>query len=307
MLTTILFFTSCKKTQPDSDAVIWNARKIAIQNKVKTDIANLKVLLPYTISRAVNGNISLDNQKINEYFSINSSSLNKVSTVIKPKNTNDIIANIKAKQLSSTTPIVGEPGDPVDEEDPYEVLTSVGYRNNYRIATENYTDLNSYIFTLNAISQDIINTALLTVDEKVMMYTEIEFLKQFATDLETNPDYWITMYAPIEYRNQTSFIKNSSLMSIGNIDLTGKTIMAGAKPNQGCKIDTRSVLIGGVVSGFWAAVGAAKVGALAGTVTVPGIGTVTGAVSGFMAGFASGFTVGVVTGVVGSLLYTCGR
>lgn len=294
-----------KKTQLDSKSINWDIRKVEIVNKVKADIASMKAILPYTISRTVNGDISFDNQKITKYYNISDPSVNKISTFSKPKNTNDIIASIKAKQLSSLNPGEEGPSTPIDENDPYEILTQDGYRNNYRLATENYTDLASYIVTMNAIQTDIINTTLLTEDEKVMMYTEMEYLKQYATDLETNPDYWINLYAP---STTTSAITHTnSIMSVQNVGLEGKNILGKPQPRLGCKIDVRSVLIGGVVSGFWAAVGAAKVGAVAGTVTVPGIGTVTGAVSGFMAGFAAGFTVGVVTGVVGSLLYTCGR
>lgn len=303
--TGILFFASCKKTDSNTTSLNWDVKKQEIANKVKTDLANLKAILPYTISRANSGDVSFNNQKITEYYNITGTSTNKITTFSRVKNSSELIANIKSKQLS-TLPGEDTPADPVDEEDPYEVLTRDGYRNSYRRATENYTDLASYLIVMNGISETIISTYLLTEDEKVMMYTEIETLKQYATDLETNPDYWMDLYAPSESGTGVSFVKNNSIMSTGGAAL-GKNIIMGAKPRLGCKIDVRSVLISGVVGGFWAAVGAAKVGAVAGTVTVPGIGTVTGAVSGFMAGFAVGFTGGVVTGVIGSLLYTCGR
>ena len=40
----------CKKMGPDSKTVDWDAKKIEIANKVKTDLNNVKALLPFTIS-----------------------------------------------------------------------------------------------------------------------------------------------------------------------------------------------------------------------------------------------------------------
>lgn len=303
--TGILFFASCKKTDSNTNSLNWDVKKQEISNKVKTDLANLKAILPYTISRANNGDISFNNQKITEYYNIHSTSITKTFTYSKPKTSDEIIANIKAKQLSSLNPNEGGPSNPIDEDDPYEVYTRDGYRNNYRLATENFIDLPSYLATMNAISEDIISSSLLTTDEKVMMFTEIETLKQFAIDLETNPNYWIDLYAPSEASSGSSFVKNNSIMSIGGSTNTKNIFMV--TPRQGCKIDTRAALLNGVVGGFIAAVGYAKVGAIAGTVSVPGVGTVTGAVSGFMAGFALGFVTGVGKAVVLDLLKTCGR
>ncbi|SFA50205.1 hypothetical protein SAMN04488511_10913 [Pedobacter suwonensis] len=163
-----------------------------------------------------------------------------------------------------------------------------------------------YIVAMDGIASDMIASIHVSEDDKVLMYTEIELLKQLATELETNPDFWINLYAPpvLEPVPATGFLKTASLMSVGT---TSGPVRYATSPRQGCKIDTRGVLASAVVGGFWSAIASAKVGAVAGTVTVPGIGTVTGAVSGFMAGFAFGFTTGAVTGVIGSLLLTCGR
>ena len=132
--------------------------------------------MPYAISKASNGDISFNNEKIVKYYNLDNQEINQISVFSRPKNTNEIISGIKARQLSSLTPVDGDPGDPLDE-DPYEVLSRDGFRNNYWIATQNYTDLASYTFTLNAIGEDIVSTTLLTIDEKITMYTEIEYLK----------------------------------------------------------------------------------------------------------------------------------
>ena len=248
----------------------------------------------------------VNNQKINEYYKV-SNIANKITTISYPKNTGDVIDGIKAKQLS-TLPGEGGPATPVDEDDPMLKITEEAYRTYYWEATQNYTDLASYVTALDGIASTMLADLSVTEERRVLMYTEIETLKQYAIDLETNPDYWINLYGPQDSDPpSTSVVVTNSVMAVGGIGHFGNTIMGGVPPRQGCKISTRNVLMGSVIGGFVGAVGAAKVGAIAGTVVVPGIGTVTGAVSGFMAGFAAGFVGGVATGIVAELMLTCGR
>lgn len=126
--TGILFFGSCKETDSDANLLNWDVKKQEIANKVKTDLTNLKAILPYTISRAASGDISFNNQKITEYYKIAGTSTNKIATFRRAKNSSELIVNINAKQLS-TLPGEDTPVDPVDEEDPYVVLTRDVYRN----------------------------------------------------------------------------------------------------------------------------------------------------------------------------------
>lgn len=188
-----------------------------------------------------------------------------------------------------------------------EVITADSYRYRYWKATEDFTDLSSYHAILNTIESEVV-TGVDPDEYKAQLYTEIEFLKQFSTELETNADYWINLYYTSEQftgsSGGSSVIKNNSKMS--NV---GSVIMNGSlnPPDLDCKIDTRGILMGAVVGGFANAIKGALVGAAGGTIAVPGFGTVTGAVAGFMVGFATGFTSGVVLGTITSLALTCGR
>lgn len=309
-----LFFVlifSCKKIESDKSSINWDLKKVEIANKVKEDLNSLKALLPFTISRANNDDVSFDNLKINEYYKVQNPTANNVIAYKAPKNTGDIIANIKAQKLSNEPIEDDEPGEPIGVS-PDMALVAEGYRNQYWMATNDYQDLASYLVQLNNIASDLIASQYVSTDEKVMMYFEIEMLKQYATDLETNPNYWIELYAPQELSLTGSVTaKGSSVMSIGSESLADKVIMSppyhpGGKKN-GCKINVRGVLAGAVLSGLANGVRAGTVGLVAGTVTVPGIGTVTGAVSGFMSGFAVGFVSGIVSGVVVELMTSCGR
>ncbi len=301
----IALIFSCKKIESDRNITDWDLKKVEIANKVKTDLINLKALLPLTISRVSNGSFLIDNQKISEYYRLSNVS-NKVTTISLPKSTDDVIANIKLRKLSSM-PGEEAPATPVDEDDPMLKITEETYRVYYWEATQNYTDLASYITALNGIASTMLADWGVTEEKKVLMYTEIETLKQYATDLETNPDYWINLYAPQDDNQQaTAVVKTNSIMAAGGVGLNLNTTMAGNPPRQStCKINTRDALRTGIMGGFTAAVGYAKIGAVAGTVTVPGVGTVTGAVSGFMSGFAFGFVSGVVGSVAEQLFWSC--
>jgi hypothetical protein len=131
-----------------------------------------------------NGSFLIDNQKISEYYRLSNVS-NKVTTISLPKSTDDVIANIKLRKLSSM-PGEEAPATPVDEDDPMLKITEETYRVYYWEATQNYTDLASYITALNGIASTMLADWGVTEEKKVLMYTEIETLKQYATDLETN-------------------------------------------------------------------------------------------------------------------------
>ncbi len=306
LLILIVFSLSCKKSETNLNVTNWDAKKLEIAKRVKANLDSVKLLLPYAISRVENGDISYNTQKIKGYFNISNTKPDESVIFSRPKNSLDLIDQIKTNK-SSTVPNLENPENPIDEEDPYEYYTSSGFRNLYRIATENFTDLNSYLTTLTGISEDLIATTLIDEDDKVLMYTEIETLRQYAIDLETNPEFWLNLYAPQQYTQVSSSVQNNSIMAVGNEHFGGAILMGGNPANQGCKIDVRRALVNGIVGGFIAGAGYAKVGFIAGTVAVPGVGTVTGAVSGFMSGFAFGFIGGVVKSVVQDALLTCGR
>lgn len=76
---------------------------------------------------------------------------------------------------------------------------------------------------------------------------------------------------------------------------------------NGCKVNARGVLAGGVVGFFSGGATGAYVGCAGGTVTLPGIGTVVGCVGGAVFGAAGGFVGGVLSGVASELIQTCLR
>lgn len=299
---------SCKKSDTNFNVINWETKKIEIANKVKANLDSVKLLLPYAISKAENGNVLFNNQRVNEYYGVSHTVPNKIVTISQPKNIQEITAGIKTQQLSALPDEGNNPGNPIDEDDPMLRITEEAYRTYYWEATQNFTDLASYITALDGIASTMLGDFGVTEEKKVMMYTEIETLKQYATDLETNPDYWINLYAPTitgSTSNAGSVLASKTQSTTMGFNMD--RLMSRPDQSSGCKINTRGVLMGAVIGGFTAAIGYAKIGAVAGTVTVPGVGTVTGAVSGFMSGFAAGFVGGVVTGVIGELMTSCFR
>lgn len=298
----LLCIISCKKTDDSqTHAAFWSGKRAEISAKVKTEFSALKGILKQSLQNK-DGVVIFDDTETNKILNV-SKELNKRTKIEIPQNTSELIMSLKiSKQLSSSP--VG-PSDPTPPEtDPVMALLAEGYRAQYWAATENYTELSSYLTQLDGIALGLTYDLYNSESEKIQILNEIEWLKAYATSLEQDPDYWINLYAPepiLEPVPTSGLVKGSSIMSISPMN----KLMSGGRLH--CKVDTRKALMTGVVTGLRAGVVAGYTGATAGTVAVPVIGTVTGGVSGFMGGFASGFLSGTISSVVIQLALTCLR
>lgn len=166
------------------------------------------------------------------------------------------------------------PGPGVTPEiDHHQGLLGDAYRSQYLYAVEQYESLPTFIMMLNGISTDLLNAPNVTSDDKVLIYSEIELLKQFATDIETNFDYWVDLYAPLEDDAQmnSSITKNNIIMSTKIGGINGKIMGPPYRGNikrQGCKVSARNVMMAGILGGLVSGSIAAKAEAVAGTVVV---------------------------------------
>jgi hypothetical protein len=104
----------------------------------------------------------------------------------------------------------------------------------------------------------------------------------------------------------TDFFQAGGIDQIADGIVTSNSSARNAR-TAGCQLNTRGILIGAVIQGTIGAIGGAKAGAVGGTFTIPGLGTVTGAVGGAVFGGALGFASGAVTSIAGQLFETCTR
>lgn len=77
------------------------------------------------------------------------------------------------------------------------------------------------------------------------------------------------------------------------------------EPSQVNCVNVKDIMRNAVVTGTAGAISGSIAGAMGGTVTIPGVGTVSGAVGGGVLGFASGFFGTVTYGVVTDYLFKC--
>ncbi|WP_145859365.1 hypothetical protein [Pedobacter suwonensis] len=298
----LLCLISCKKTDDSrTHSAFWSGKRAEISAKIKTEFSALKGVLKQSLQNK-DGVVIFDDAQTNKILNV-SKELNKRTKIEIPKNTSELITSLKISKRLSNSPV--GPSDPTPPEtDPAMALLAEGYRAQYWAATENYTELSSYLTQLDGIALGLTYDLYNSEAEKIQILNEIEWLKAYATSLEQDPDYWINLYAPepiLEPVPTLGLAKGSPIMSISPIN----KFMSGGRLH--CKVDTRKALMTGVVTGLRAGVAAGYTGATAGTVAIPVIGTVTGGVSGFMGGFASGFLSGTVTSVVIQLALTCLR
>lgn len=109
-------------------------------------------------------------------------------------------------------------------------------------------------------------------------------------------------------RMTSDMIDNGIAEDLGDLIEDAGYIQEG-DPNarMGCSINTREVLIGGVVGFMYNGAVGFYTGCTAGTFTVPILGTATGCVGGAVIGAAGGFVGGALTTMAGQLIATCFR
>jgi len=299
VITVLLFFFSCKKTDSQTETKIefWKKKRAEISANVTAQFLALKRTMPSSLTIKDDA-VFFDNSSTNSILKSPSSN-NKVIEIKLPNTSSEVIAFIKPNKSMSTPVGPDDPTGPTT--DPAVALLAEGYRSMYWAQLENYTDLNTFVTNLDGIALGLVYDLYNSDEEKIQILNEIEWLKAYATSLENDPDYWINLYAPEPELSPISSTNTSGrLMSLkANQLMNSRTLH--------CKVDARKALMTGVVNGLRAGVVAGYTGATAGTVAVPVIGTVTGGVSGFMGGFAAGFLSGTISNVVIQLALTCFR
>lgn len=147
-------------------------------------------------------------------------------------------------------------------------------------------DINDAVDIISTFNQKVIKTEQFTEEQRIQLLSFSALAGSFVTFV--NDDF-------------------GGIYEELSGEIGGSTSSSNSQRVAACSVNWRGVFLGGVVSFAVGAYAGGKAGLVAGTFTLPGVGTVTGAVAGAMLGGAGGFTGAVITGVAAELLGSCFR